>query len=43
MNTRAPAFAHDLAAELGFRQGDAERTFRYLAEKNCLKGPNLCT
>lgn len=31
-----PALAHDLAAELGLGQGDAERAFRYLAEKGWL-------
>jgi TIR domain len=32
-----PALAHDLAAQLGLSQGDAEHAFRYLAEKGWLE------
>lgn len=32
-----PTLAHELATELGLAQGDAERSFHYLAEKGWLK------
>lgn len=35
--THEPAFAQDLARELGLGQGDVERAFRYLAEKGWVK------
>lgn len=36
-HSRDPALVHDLATELGLGQSDAERAFRYLAEKGWLK------
>lgn len=36
-HSNEPAFAHDLATEIGLAQRDAERAFHYLAEKGRLK------